>query len=48
MEEILLVEKDRKIKHKSPKKVTTSNIDKNNELSKENQKIIKYLNSMKN
>ncbi|MEM5014010.1 hypothetical protein ABER75_11665 [Niallia taxi] len=33
---------------KNPKKMTTSNIDKNNKLAKENQKVLKLLYLIKN
>lgn len=38
----------KKINPKNPKKITTTNIDKNSNLSKENKKLLKILNFLKN
>lgn len=38
----------KKITPKNPKKITTSNIDKNSKLSKENRKMLKILHFLKN
>ncbi|MEY8742059.1 hypothetical protein AB9M62_21525 [Bacillales bacterium AN1005] len=38
----------KKVIPKNPKKMTSSNIDKNNKLAKENQKFLKILHLIKN